>query len=200
MGGLCATRKWYPLLLRILLDGPSVLATPIAKEPGKCGVARNPEGGETAFGGQVALQPPDTPAFFPRGEKSHAPSRGRRPSSSPKLSAMCSLMLRPDVHPADRAGTPLPAPHPTPAAGPTLPSELSREALSTDHFAPAAGVSTGLSPAASECRLALASWERRGKAAGLASGHPRPVLPSVLPQRGKSVTIPSSPRPFHRHP
>lgn len=191
MGGLCATRKWYPLLLRILLDGPSVLATPIGKEPGKCGVARSPEGGETAFGGQVALQPP---------EKPHAPSRGRRPSSSPKLSAMCSLMLRPDVHPADRAGTPLPAPHPTPAAGPTLPSELLREALSTDHFAPASGVSTGFSPAASECRLALASWERRGKAVGLASGHPRPVLPSVLPQRGKSVTIPSSPRPFHRHP
>lgn len=57
------------MLLHILLEGPSYLATPIAKDPGKCGAARSPEGGETAFGGQLALRPPDAPAFFPRGEK-----------------------------------------------------------------------------------------------------------------------------------
>lgn len=39
----------------ILLDRTSYLATPIARDPGKCSAAKGPVGQETAFGGQSAL-------------------------------------------------------------------------------------------------------------------------------------------------
>lgn len=150
---------------------------------------QEPRGWGNSFWRTVGPPAPRYPSLLPMWRKAPRPRlEGEDPAHSARsqlCAASCWVQMCVLVVQLTEQVSRYPPPHPTSATVPTLPSALSREALSTEHFPPVSGVSTGLSPASPDCRLALASWERHGKAAGLASRHPRPVFPSVSPRHSK---------------